>query len=236
MWDRLPGQRVYAVLHDTNGRALDFSDPTPSLKVFDGDHNRFGEELIEDSVRKGYFSSKLTTGTFILPDSVYGEDYDIEFWATAYSGTFNRLTDTLLDYEKLPFASGGKGHAIELQILSNSSKIPEVPSGAKYESLVSFSYDSSNGRLSYSCWLEKDGQLQTDTQSCTLTLVDSSGNAVLSEQPVSPASGVDAISGYFVGDVLSIELLPDEAYSGTCTIVDANDASHTSGVAPVTWD
>lgn len=235
MWNRLPGQKVYAVLHDTEGNALDFSEDFPTLKIFDGDHNRFGIELPEDSVRIGYFVTQMASGTFDLPDSTYGRDYDLEFWTTAYSGTFDRTTDMFLDYEKLPFASGDKGSAVDIEILTAIRTLPDEPAGAKFECLTSISYDSTNGRLAYMCWLEKDGEMQTDAFDCVLTVVDSSGNIIIIEA-VNVATGDNPIAGFFSGSVLGVNLVADDTYAGSCVIRDVNLAEHTSGLSPVTWD
>lgn len=235
-WTRLAGQSVYAILHAFNGKALDFSAPLATMLPFDGDHARFGIVLTEDPIRTGYFQIQQASGSdYLLTDSEPGIPYTVEYWATASSGTRNRSTDSLLKIEEFPWAGNTNVDPLLNDISLQTAKIPDEPAESRYEALTAFVFDSTNLRIGFSCWLEKDGQIQSDAVSCTLTLVDSTGNEIFNSS-VPAASGPDAISGFFVGQVLSIALVPDEAYTARCEIIDADGGAHASGSAPVTWD
>lgn len=236
-WDREVGQAVYALLHSLDGDALDFSAGTATLLPFDGDNDRFGLQLTEDTDRTNFFMAQLTSGSsYVLPDSAYGEPYSVEYWATlSLSGVRSRADDFLLEVVEFPWKSGYNENPVLIDIVNRTNLIPSEPAGSRYEAFVSFSYDSSNLRIGYMCWLEKDGELVTDAISCTLTMVDSSGVEVFTDA-VPAAVGADAIDGFFVGEQLTQELFADDNYSVTVEIIDGDSVAHKSASSPVTWD
>ena len=235
-WTRLAGQSIYAILHALDGKALDFSSSLATMLPFDGDHDRFGLDLTEDGLRTNFFRSLLASGVdYLLTDSLPGVPYSVEYWATAASGTKSRSTDSLLKVEEYPWADNSNIDPVLFEIQSKTQNIPDEPAESRYEAMVAFVFDSTINRIGFSCWLEKDGQLQDDSTTCILTLVDSTGIEIFSTN-VPAATGPNAIAGFFAGQVLAIALVPDEAYTARCDITDADGNVHSTGSAPVTWD
>lgn len=235
-WTRAAGNSIYAILHALDGDALDFSSSLATMLPFDGDHERFGLDLTEGSSRTNFFMSLLASGVdYLLPDSSPGVPYSVEYWATAASGTKDRSTDSLLKVEDYPWADNSNVDPVLINIQSRTDLIPDEPAESRYEALVAFVFDSTILRIGFSCWLEKDGEIQSDATACTLTLVDSTGVEIFSTS-VSAATGSNPIAGFFVGQVLATALVPDEAYTASCQITDADGNIHSSGSAPVTWD
>ena len=237
-WTRLAGQVVYGILHRTSDtKALDFSAGVATMLPFDGNNARFGKTMPEMSPRTNFFQATMTTGVFTLTDSDYGDDYQLEIWATAsVSGVKSRTFDTLLCVKEFPWSTQGYSEKpIVVDIKKKTDLIPSAPATARYEAFCAFSYDSTTLRMGYNCWLEKDGQVVTNPISCTLRVVDSSGTLVFNSS-VPAAVGVSAQPGFFVGEHLSTTLYPDDNYTVIVTIVDASSVSHTSGSSIASWD
>lgn len=116
------------------------------------------------------------------------------------------------------------------ELRTAAALIPEDPS--QYVAFCGTSYDSTTKEVGFCAWLEKNGQVQTDAQTASIVLVDSTGNELASGLLL---SGPD-VNGLFFGNLIPVDINPDRAYGLVCTIMDADNVNRVSASSPVSWD
>jgi hypothetical protein len=118
-----------------------------------------------------------------------------------------------------------------LDIWENVARLPTNPAEARFEAFCSTVYDTELARISFMCWLEKDGALQLTTTRAEVKMRDVAGNVIAHLSSI--AMGAD---GQFTFHADGIPLSPDEVYFVRATLKDADGIEHNSGSSPVSWD
>lgn len=163
-----------------------------------------------------------------LPANSSDQRYTIEYWTHVGAGNYNRDADTMVAQE-LIFWNGTR--------VVRPPEVIGVSSGGgsggstQWNCYLSMGYDSVTQTVSYTAWLEKDGEVIANPISCQVIWLDRLGNPIANITNSSPT-----IYGYFMFTQAAVVLLPDISTFAIVKITDADVVVHTSGVAPVTWD
>lgn len=194
-------RRIYAMLFNpVNGKALDWTQPIPSLTAFNGVQSTFAKVLPQDSVRTRHYQYSVLASGVSLPDTDDGFCYEVEYWAELVSGTQNRAVDLLIKVEKMSWAQASFREAYPVVVtIEGPSEVDEpryLVADADHliignDGLMTFvvRYTSRDGRL-----LNVLGPLNFGIQSPkpSVYLTDGEGNAAAS----SATSDIQLWTGY----------------------------------------
>lgn len=120
---------------------------------------------------------------------------------------------------------------ILLDIWEDVARLPDNPAQARFESFCSTVYDTELARISFMCWLEKDGALQLNATKAEVKMRSVNGDVLAHLS--STTIGAD---GQFTFHADGIPLSPDEVYFARAILRDADGIDHSSGSSPVSWD
>lgn len=218
---------VYAILMTEDNQAL---NPSSGLlqSFVKANQNVHGMALPQHSERTRYFTKTLPASGMTLPANPSPDRYTIEYWTHVGTGNYNRDSDTLFDVESI-YWNGTK--------VVSSPEVIGITSGGggggstQWNCYLSMGYDSVTQTVSYTAWLEKDGEVVTNPISCQIIWLDRLGSPIANITNSSPT-----IYGYFMFTQAAVVLLPDISTFAIVKITDADVVVHTSGIAPVTWD
>ena len=146
------------------------------------------------------------------------------------------LIDGLADSAALAAATGvpifgSDGDQTLTEALSEIRTQLDTLAKTRYEAFVAMGYNSDVQRVTFTAWLEKDGELITDPESCTFLWQDREGNVIATTTREDPET-----TGVFFWDQNMIDLEPDISTFVAVSIKDGDGVEHTSASAPVTWD
>jgi len=228
--EKTPGcctAKVYALLFSQDHQAL--KDPGGGhilLPYTKAAHATFALVMTEHIERSKYYAFDLDDADFTLPANAFGVPYYLEIWErTLASLAYNRDQDTLR--ETRPFLWSGT-RAVQAQL----DPVQEDRL-ANYQAHVSMSYDSEFQNIRLIAFLDRNGELITDPQSCNAAWTDRAGMPVFNTTIVTFIPG---FPGLFTWDQPGIDLDPDEVFALTVTILDANNVPHVTVTNPITWD
>lgn len=218
---------VYAILLTESNQAL---NPTSGLlqSFVKANQNTHGIVLPQHSERTRYFTKTLPASGMTLPANAASDRYTIEYWTHLGSGNYDRDNDELFDIDYI-YWNGTR--------VVESPEVIGVTSGGggggstQWNCCLSMGYDSNTQTVSYTIWLEKDGELVINPLSCQILWLDRLGNTIANITNSSPS-----LYGHFMFTQAAVDLLPDISTFSVVKVTDADSVVHTSGIAPVTWD
>lgn len=217
---------VYALLFNQQKQAI---KPTLGVYAFAAfvlvDIDDFAIILSEDAEWTKYYSEEITPANVNIAATPDGECYYLEFWKRDNTSGFSREDDTLLEVRPVYWT----GNQLSRTKLSDA----DVSALALWQTQIHYSYDSETSEVRFIAWLEKNGQIVTDTQQVEVTWTKRDEDPIFSTVQNTP---MVECPGVFTWVAPTISLDPDEVSPMKVIFTDADDNLHTGYSASITWD
>jgi len=226
-----PDSSVYAVIHNEQEQALKLHTPSPELWILDDytkiTHESFCIQLTEHSERTGYYYKEFDTDLFTLPSTLYGKRYCIEYWYRDNEDAFDRDVDELINNELFLWDATYKRRVFSEIGQEQENQI------ATTKVVVSAVYDSVNLVVRIIGWLERAGQIVTDTKRLDIHWYAFDDTVITTAQKTVQQVNTP---GVFAIELTGISVDPDYVTPIKATIVDSDDTEYTTVVSAATYD
>lgn len=129
--------RTYVQVFNRDNEAIDFAASPKSFDTYSASDNRFAKFLTSHAERTHYRYGLVNCSELDIPDCPIGEDYTVEYWCEAISGTRSRVNDKLVKIERIVWAAD-RVHESRLDV-SREAAIAQLAGLAVFTQLKSSS-------------------------------------------------------------------------------------------------